>query len=80
MFAGRAGRRDAAYLVVLGIFLLASDWALAVYAEPRIDPAFGRRAVVALLVALAALGGCAVLLGAYRLVRSPPVGGSRVRR
>ena len=72
MLAGRASRRDATYLVVLGIFLLVSDWALVTYADPKIDLAPGRTIVTVLLAVLAALGVAAVVLGCYRFVRPAP--------
>jgi hypothetical protein len=57
-------------LVLLGVILLASDVALSIWASPSITPAFGRKVEVAALVAVGFLGGCAVLLGGYRLIRS----------
>ena len=68
--AGRNTRRDAAYLVLLGVILLASDVGLSIWASPSITPAFGRKAEVAALMAVGLLGVCAVLLGGYRLFRS----------
>ena len=74
MWSGRGERRDAVYLVLLGVFLVACDFALKVYADPKINPAFGRRVGMVLLALLAILGGVAVLLGCYRLVRGAAPG------
>jgi hypothetical protein len=63
-------RRDALWLILLGVILLASDRALSIWAGPSITPAFGRSVDVAMLSALAALGIAAVLLGGYRFART----------
>ena len=69
MLTGR-NRRDALWLVLLGVVLLGSDRALSIWAGPSITPAFGRAVDVGMLSALAALGVAAVLLGVYRFVRT----------
>jgi hypothetical protein len=69
VWAGRGERRDAVYLVLLGVFLVGSDFALKVYADPKINPTLGRRVGLVLLTLLGVLGVVAVLLGCYRLVR-----------
>jgi hypothetical protein len=71
VWAGRGERRDAAYLVGLGVFLVVCDVLLRAYADPKINPAFGRRVGMVLLVLIGILGAVAIVLGCYRLVRAP---------